>query len=56
MEKPEQQQADQLEKERLMRRNLQQNLQKREDEVMKLNISLKEKNQLPPLFPHSSAE
>ena len=46
MEKPELQQADLLAKERRLRRDLQRRLQKREDEVDALNVSLEEKNKL----------
>ena len=46
METPEQQQADQLVKERRLRRDLEQRLQQREDEVENLSVSLEEKNRL----------
>ena len=46
MEKPELQQAELLAKERRLRRDLQKRLQKREDEVDALNVSLEEKNKL----------
>ena len=46
MEMPEQQRADQLAKERRLRRDLQRRLQQKEDEVENLNISLDEKNRL----------
>ena len=46
MEKPEQQQADLLAKERKLRRDLQRRLQQKEDEVETLNISIEEKNRL----------
>ncbi|WP_294743469.1 tetratricopeptide repeat protein [uncultured Prevotella sp.] len=46
MEKPELQQADLLANERRLRRDLQKRLQKREDEVDALNVSLEEKNKL----------
>ena len=46
METPEQQQSDLLAKERSLRRDLQRRLQKREDEVDNLNLSLQEKNRL----------
>ena len=46
METPEQQQADQLAKERNLRRVLQRRLQEREDEVENLNVSIEEKNLL----------
>lgn len=46
MEKPELQQADLLAKERKLRRDLQRRLQKREDEVDALNVSLEKKNKL----------
>ena len=46
MDTPEQQQADLLAKERKLRRDLQQRLQEREDEVEELNVSLEEKNRL----------
>ncbi|MBR5082194.1 MAG: tetratricopeptide repeat protein [Bacteroidales bacterium] len=44
MEKPAQQQADLLEKERKLRRNSEAKLQRLEDSIMNLNISLDEKN------------
>ena len=46
MEKPEQQQADLLAKERKLRRDLQRRLQQKEDEVETLNVSIEEKNRL----------
>lgn len=46
METPEQQQADQLAKERRLRRDLEKRIQQREDEIDALNVSLDEKNRL----------
>lgn len=46
METPQQQQADLLAKERTLRRNLERQLQQREDEVDALNVSLEKKNRL----------
>ena len=46
METPEQQRSDQLAAERKIRRNLQQQLQRREDEIDALNVSLEEKEKL----------
>ena len=46
MEKPEQQTADLLAKERFMRRELQKRVQQREEEIENLNVSLHEKNLL----------
>ena len=46
METPELQQADQLAKERKLRRDLEIRLQQQEDEVENLNVSLEEKNRL----------
>ena len=46
METPEQQQSDQLAKERRLRRDLQHRLREKEDEIENLNISLEEKNRM----------
>ena len=46
MEMPEQQQADQVAAERKLRRTLQQQLQKREDEIDAMNATIEEKNRL----------
>ena len=46
METPEQQQADQVAAERKLRRTLQQQLQKREDEIDAMNATIEEKNRL----------
>ena len=46
MEPPEQQQADQVAAERKLRRTLQQQLQKREDEIDAMNATIEEKNRL----------
>ena len=46
MEMPGQRQSDQLAKERALRRQLEQRLQQREDEIEAMNVSLEEKNRL----------
>ena len=46
METPEQLRADELEKERDLRRNMEKRLQEKEDEIAAMSISLEEKNRL----------